>query len=155
MCSVHLEKLIQNLYQTMSIGHPNGMDIEMMADKMNIDLFFWGEETVTVYYRGKCRIFLNERLSCCRQKQEFACQILNILRRRGANFAPNMEEAHYQKMKESVFAKHFCVPSFMLKRLALPSDKHQAVQLISRVFRVDLKLAEDRFDYLHKLSRNL
>lgn len=146
MCSVHLENLIQNLYQTMSIGHPDGMDIEMMADKMNIDLFFWGEETVTVYYRGKCRIFLNERLSCCRQKQEFACQILRILRRQGTNFAPNVEEAHCQKMKESVFAKHFCVPSFMLKKMTLPSDRPKAVQLISQVFHVDSQMAADRLD---------
>lgn len=148
-----LENYVHQLYSSVAILTPEHINMHDIAQKLNIRLHLWDECSQSNRYKGICRIFLDKRLEANKQWSEFAQELCCILKHTG-NRIDTIPVCHtLLKMKSSHFARHFCVPTFMLETLNLPSDKHYAIAYVSQIFNVEAELAENRLNQWAQRSK--
>lgn len=143
---IQLENYVKNLYRNLSITTPDSINMNEIARKMNIHLHYWEETTETICYKGIFRIFLDKRLEDNKRWIAFACELCRVLKKDSQRLNSIPPGKAYLQLRERAFTGHFCVPTFMLDNLKLPLDKEQAVCCISKTFRVERALAEERWN---------
>lgn len=141
-----LEDYVHQLYSSVAILTPEHINMHDIAQKLNIRLHLWDECSESNRYRGICRIFLDKRLEANKQWSEFAQELCCVLKQAGNRIDTIPECQTLTEMESNHFTLHFCVPTFMLETLTLPSEKRYAVTYVSRVFNVEAELAESRLN---------
>lgn len=148
-----LEDFIFHLYTSLSIIHPHEIDMHQIAQKLNIRLSFWDETSEASFIRGKYRIFINNKQSIQQQWQDFGHELCHVLFHEGYQFQMPIDFILYQELKANNFMYHFCVPTFMLEKLTLPSWKGEAIQVVADTFNVEIEFAQKRLDqYLRNIE---
>lgn len=144
MNHTQLEEYIDQLYSSAAIRTPEKINMFDIAEKLDIRLYLWDESSESSRYKGVYRIFLDKRLETCKQWREFAHQLCCVLKKAGDQLEVPPLCRVLTQISSNYFTCHFCIPTFMLKRLPLPSEKQQAVAYVSKVFNVEAELAEKR-----------
>ncbi len=118
--TTHLEDAIEKLYKKMGIKDP-ACSIFEMADKLNINIAFWRLPFAIPGY-----IALPPFLRKKEQKEVFAHELNHALYHVGKQFDMPEDFRMLQENKARNFALHFCIPTFMLRKMQLPADRNQA-----------------------------
>ncbi|WP_107950873.1 ImmA/IrrE family metallo-endopeptidase [Lysinibacillus parviboronicapiens] len=150
----HLEDYIRDLYISIGVTRPEHLDLKIIATRLGFSLFFSPFDSTNI---GNV-IFIDTRLSREEQWQEFGHELCHGTQHSGnqAKSPPLFRE--YQEWKANNFMYHACVPTFMLNKIVLPSNKEKAIFLIQKTFNVEYWFAEKRLDqYLnnHFQSANI
>lgn len=129
------------MYRLIEISNPDQLDKRVIAEKLNIKLHYFDEDSEANVINGIKRIFLNERLSSRKRWQEFAHELCHILRHVG--YQQHMPFLFYQmqEWQANYFSYHFCIPTFMLQEL-----QEINVYQIMNLFNVEFEFASRRLE---------
>ncbi|MEN2467231.1 ImmA/IrrE family metallo-endopeptidase [Ornithinibacillus sp. FSL M8-0202] len=137
----HLEDYVFNLYHNLSISHPEQLDIEEIASKLGINLYY----SSSTYRYGNNIILQYDTKQ--KQWQLFGHEICHYLRHFGNQLTMKKSFKDLQEWQANHFAYHFCVPTFMLENIHTPT-----VTDIITIFNVEFDFALRRLEmYQSKL----
>lgn len=149
----HLEDYIQQFYKDSSIEQPEQLNKYVIADELNVGVYLTGNTSEAFYWDGRYYIFIDRDLDNQRRWQDFGHELCHVLRHSGHQGNMPAPFRELQEWQADNFMYHFCVPSFMLRRIRLPPDQQSAVRLIAETFNVEISFAEERLKrYLRKAS---
>jgi Zn-dependent peptidase ImmA (M78 family) len=159
-----IEDYVKKLYQHLSINVPEEIDMIEIATQMDITLYFESISSKAIQKGKEYFIFINECISTQEQWQDFGHELCHILMHSGNQLHLPGEFILYQENKARNFARHFCIPTFMLDQLQLPPHENEAIEFIAKTFNVELDFAEVRlkdwtrqqqsFDYYEKIAES-
>ena len=152
----YLEEYIDKLYGHLKIDRPDDLNKYVIGDSLNIGVYPADAESEAFHFDGRFYIFINRALSQQGRWQEFGHELCHVLRHAGhqGNMQPMFRDL--QEWQADNFMYHFCVPTFMLQRIRLPTDRNRAIYLIAETFGVEYSFAEKRLDrYLNKLHASV
>ncbi|WP_339260873.1 ImmA/IrrE family metallo-endopeptidase [Lysinibacillus sp. FSL K6-3209] len=138
----HLEDYIRDLYTSIGVTNPEHLDMKVIASRLGFTLFLSPYDSTNI---GNV-IFIDSRLSKEEQWQEFGHELGHGTLHSGnqAKSPPLFRE--YQEWKANNFMYHACIPTFMLNKMILPSNKEKAIFLIQKTFNVEYWFAEKRLE---------
>lgn len=150
----HIEDYVRDIYISIGVTSPEHLDMKLIASRLGFILFFSPFDSTNI---GNV-IFIDSRLTEVEQWQEFGHELGH-----GTLHSGNQAKSHplfreYQEWKANNFMYHACVPTFMLNKIVLPSNKKKAIFLIQKIFNVEYLFAEKRLEqYLnnHFQSANM
>lgn len=146
-----LEDSVRKLLLSLSITTPTQLNMFEIARKLNVNLYFFDGKCEANTLGGQRNIFINKNLCIEKQRQSFAHELGHILQHDGYQLRLKNDFICYQEWKANNFMYHFCVPTFMLETLQLPTLFKQAVWFIADVFKVELNFASIRLkEWLEK-----
>ncbi|EWG08860.1 ImmA/IrrE family metallo-endopeptidase [Cytobacillus firmus] len=141
-----LEKNIQELYNFLEIDSPKDIDMEYIADKLDIWIHYWDRESKMHCANGLYSIILDKRKSKVEQWLDFAHELGHVVSHVG-----NQNKMYYlfkklQERQAHNFMYHFCVPTFMLLNYQLNefANIEDGVYFISETFNVNEEFARVR-----------
>ena len=144
-----LEDWIYQLYKQIGISFPGQLDFQVIADRLGIQLEFW-EVSSRLYNR---KLIIDSRLSPEEQWQDFAHEICHKLRHAGNHMVMPDMFLELQEFQANHFVLHFCVPTFMLRKLNFRKSRKETIYLISNTFGVTFELANKRLElYENKVN---
>ncbi|MGX9134005.1 ImmA/IrrE family metallo-endopeptidase [Rummeliibacillus sp. JY-2-4R] len=143
----HLEDFIKQFYSQIGIENPEELNIQDIANRLCINVYYWNEQSQALVQRNQAFIFLNIEHSPSVQWQEFCHELGHVLLHAGDQMLLPYSFVEYQEFKANNFAYHAAVPTFMLNRLDLPDVYHEAVQLIKKEFHVSGAFAAKRLNH--------
>lgn len=79
----NLEDFVTEIHRKIGILTPNEIDMQMIADSLNIKPHFWDESSQATESAGEHRIFINEILSLMEQWQDFGHELCHVLQYAG------------------------------------------------------------------------
>jgi len=125
----HLEDYIRDLYISIGVTSPEHLDMKIIASRLGFSLFFSPFDSVNI----SDVIFIDSRLPKEKQWQEFCHELGhgNLHSGNQAKSSPLFRE--YQEWKANSFMYHACIPTFMLNKLVLPSNRDKAIFLIHKI----------------------
>jgi|SRR5690625_3056530 len=131
----HIEEYVTSLYQYLSITSPEEIDIDSIAAKLGLNIFY-----------GSASFIINNNLfiqKSTKQKewQTFGHEICHYLRHCGNQLNMGKLFVNFQEYQANYFAYHFCIPTFMLDNL-----KELTVYMIMDLFNVEYKFALRRLE---------
>ena len=148
----YLEDYIERLYRNLGIHHPEQLDKYAIGNELNVGIYLVSGESEAFCSSKRNYIFLNGNLNHKERWQDFGHELCHVLRHAGHQNKMQPMFRDLQEWQADNFAYHFCVPTFMLKRIRLPTDRSRAICLIAETFGVEYSFAEKRLDrYLNKL----
>lgn len=138
-------------YRSINIKSFTELSINNIIERLNINLFFWDENSSIVFYKDKYVVFINNKISKQRQWQEFGHEMYHYLYDETTYNKLKETYANYGETKADYFAYHFCVPTFMLF-----SIKNVSVYDIMELFNVEFDFALRRLEmYKGKFLRSV
>ncbi|KAA0941579.1 ImmA/IrrE family metallo-endopeptidase [Sporosarcina sp. ANT_H38] len=136
----HLEDYIYSLYKSIDITNPAELDISLIAKEIGVE----------IVYKENAFRFDNEIVLVRGTKREewiqFGHEVCHYLRHSGNQLNMNPLFMRLQEWQAESFMYHFCIPSFMLHELDLPSDRNIAIWEIQKSFNVSREFAELRLE---------
>ncbi|MEH7493597.1 ImmA/IrrE family metallo-endopeptidase [Neobacillus niacini] len=141
-----IEDYVEKLYRHLSINVPEEIDMIDIAAKLNIWLYFENLGSRAIERNGTYTIFIDKRISCQEQWQDFGHELCHALIHSGNQLQLPRDFISFQEYKARNFAFHFCVPTFMLEKLELPKMKKEAIELIAITFNVTRDFAKKRME---------
>jgi Zn-dependent peptidase ImmA (M78 family) len=142
--TTRLEDYTENLYHSLAIFAPEQMDIMEIAQKLNIWVYFAPIGSCALERNGLLSIVLDERKSSQEQFEDFAHEVAHLFFHAGNQLNMPKMFLDYQEAKAHNFAMQFCIPTFMLQKLSLPTTKSEAIHMLSHTFNVTPQLADKR-----------
>ncbi|KAA6482209.1 ImmA/IrrE family metallo-endopeptidase [Bacillus swezeyi] len=146
--NTHLEDWIEAFYKEMKISNPHELDLLDISHRIGLKVEFLN--IGSRYYDGM--IILDNRLSPQEQWQDFGHELCHALRHEGNQLTMSPLFAELQEMQAKVFAYKFCVPDFMLKKLAFPETKKELARMIAPVFKVTYEFALKRLSCIPRVT---
>lgn len=146
----NLEDFVKNIYRKIGILTPNEIDMQTIADSLNIKLRFWDEPSEAIENNGEYWILLNEDLGPTEQWQDFAHELCHVLQHEGYQQNMPISFRLYQEVKAESFMYNFCVPTFMLEGYEIANyyNIEDGVPIIARDFNVTEEFARKRLVHL-------
>ncbi|AKG05559.1 hypothetical protein AAV35_012900 [Salimicrobium jeotgali] len=138
--TTHLEDAVNELLKSIGIIHPSQLDIFIVAPRLGIDLIFSNTET---HFEGTT-VYLNINLPPDELWFAFAHELCHIQRHAGNQLFLPMDFVALQEAQAENFALHFCIPTYLLKKVKLPNDIPSAKQVVAGAFNVPESAAEKR-----------
>ncbi|ALX47483.1 ImmA/IrrE family metallo-endopeptidase [Lentibacillus amyloliquefaciens] len=139
-----LEDAIEELYLYVGIRDPD-YSVEEMADKLGIVILDY-----KLPFSIPGHIFLNPQLSKEKKKELFAHELSHDLYHVGLQINMPMDFRNLQEWQARNFALHFCIPTFMLKKMELPNNRAAASAKIAETFHVTYPFAYKRLKQYEK-----
>lgn len=143
----HLEDFIQKTYHELNIYSPIQINIYTIADLLNIGLYPISTSSQALQFEGRHYIFLNNSLTTPERFEEFSHELGHILLHAGNQKAMSENYRVYQEWKASLFALHFCIPTFMLQNLSVYDLNRFKV---SEIFGVTVEFSDNRLNLYHQ-----
>jgi Zn-dependent peptidase ImmA (M78 family) len=137
-----LEDWIEIFYSRIGINHPRQLDIHTIANRLGYSVIY--RDISSRFYNDS--VIIDERLSPQEQWQEFAHEVCHLERHAGNQLVMPQPFMELQEYQANLFAYHFCVPSFMLLKLAIPNSNKQAIYFLANTFNVTLDFAVYRLE---------
>ncbi|TCS80343.1 ImmA/IrrE family metallo-endopeptidase [Tepidibacillus fermentans] len=147
-----LENWIKEFYQQLGITEPYQLDLNDIAAKLNIWLYFEEMSSRAFERKGMASIIIDRRLSPAEQWEDFGHEMAHILRQCGNQIILPDSFVQFQEMRADNFALEFCIPTFMLLKLDLPNTSKKIIEFIMDNFNVTERFAKRKLD---KFQRNL
>jgi len=153
--TTHLEDYIKKLLLRIGVSTPFQLDLFNIAGRLGVDLTFSEQPT---HYQGST-IKLNINLTKPELWEKFSHEVCHVLRHSGNQLFLPLEFTNLQESQASNFALHFCIPTFMLKKLDLPFSKKEAIRNVAEIFNVTIAFAAERLrryenQWIHSLMSN-
>ncbi|MCY8540076.1 ImmA/IrrE family metallo-endopeptidase [Bacillus haynesii] len=147
-----LEEEVQNIYKKINILEPFQVDMEVIADRLDIQIRYMPNKC-GIFKFGLSKVIILDSLKNKQQHWEDFCHELgHIMKHAGTQFKTPLLLKEMQENQANSFMYHFSVPTFMLNKIQLPPLKRDAIQLLTDLFNVTHTFAEKRLDiYLRKL----
>lgn len=137
----YIEDFINDLYQSLSINEPSQLDIDYIAKKLDLRVYYGKRD----FKFGKNIVI--KKSTKQREWQKFGHEIAHILRHIGTHLSMHPLFIELQEYQAKYFSYHFCVPTFMLRKL-----KEVTVDVIMELFNVEEEFAIRRLEmYKNKL----
>ncbi len=137
----HLEDYINELYKDMSINEPGQLSIKNIAKKLKINIIYG---RVSLYFEN---YIVLKRSTSEKEWQLFGEEVCHYLRHIGNHIPMHELFMDYQENQANYFSYHFCVPTFMLNDIEIPTTHR-----IMETFNVEQHFAERRLEmYKNKL----
>lgn len=118
--------------------------IEDFSTMLNIKTYYYDESSEANNIGGVYRIFLNENQSKQVIWKDFAHELAHVLNHEGYQLSMHSPFREYQEWQAELFAYHFCIPTFLLNQMILPSLQCEAVGLVANTFNVRPTFAQQR-----------
>ncbi|SDX61379.1 ImmA/IrrE family metallo-endopeptidase [Salimicrobium album] len=138
--TTHLEDAVDKLLNNLEIIHPSQLDIFIIAPRLGIDLIF--SDTGT-HFEGTT-MYLNINLPPAELWFAFAHELCHIQRHAGNQLFLPMDFIALQEAQAENFALHFCMPTYLMKKIRLPNDIPAAKKVVASIFNVPVSAAEKR-----------
>lgn len=146
-----IEDQVKKLYHHLSINVPEEIDMIDIAAKLDIWLYFESIGSKAIEQNGVFSMFIDKRLPPQQQWQDFGHELCHALLHCGNQLNLPREFVMYQESKARNFALHFCIPTFMLEKLDLPSNKKEVIEVIAKTFNVETTFAKLRLErWIHQ-----
>jgi len=147
----YTELFVTNFYQSINISGVHSLSIDVIVNRLNIELRYWQYVSSIAYDGGQYYVFINDSVSTQRQWQEFGHEMAHYFNDRCDRKYLNVSFLDYSEVKADYFAYHFCVPTFMLF-----SIKNVSVYDIMELFNVEFDFALRRLEmYKGKFLRSV
>lgn len=140
-----LEDSIKKLYTYFDITQPSQLNMIDMAAKLNIWIHFTDMSSRAIDRNDLQSIVIDRRLSPPEKWLDFGHELCHILRHAGNQLVLPPLFVNMQEYKAHNFMLHFCVPTFMLRRINLP--KHSPAAHVASVFNVTHSIAVERLNH--------
>lgn len=137
----HIERYIQQFYQSIEINDPLLLTIELIVDHLELEVMYWPHSSAIARSSNQYIIFLNDRLSMQQQWQDFGHEMYHFFFDDAQFETLSKDYVTYSESKADYFAYHFCVPTFMLEKL-----KGVDVYDVMRLFNVEFNFALRRLE---------
>ncbi|PAE17249.1 hypothetical protein CHH91_04375 [Virgibacillus sp. 7505] len=149
----HLEDFVEEVYQQINITEASHISKELIAGRLGIWLHYWdGKSKYINREDGMISILIDERLDSTAQWHVFGHELCHVLRHSGNQVLMPDSFKELQETQANIFAYHFCVPTFMLRKMLLPDQCHYAALIISDKFNVSYQFAAERYEmYMRKI----
>jgi len=144
--STYTEDFIEGLYTKLDILLPHQLDLNVIAHKLGIIVYFWDNPSQVLFLGGRAYIFLDKELSPRQLWQEFCHELCHVLLHSGSQEKMPYSWIEYQEWKANNFMLQACIPTFMLNKINLPESEDKAIQLIQELFNVEWDLAYRRLE---------
>ncbi len=135
----HLEDFIINLYHTIGIMEPKQLDMYTIAERLGISITYRKSN-----YRLGSEVILSPGNTKQKEWQLFGHEVGHVLRHSGQQLGMHWLFIELQEFQANHFSYHFCVPTFMLRKLELPFSKRQATYQVAKTFNVEYGFASKR-----------
>src|SRR5690625_1417885 len=147
----YTELFVTNFYQSINISGVHSLSIDVIVNRLNIELRYWQYVSSIAYDGGQYYVFINDSVSTQRQWQEFGHEMYHYLYDETTYNKFKKTYADYGESKADYFAYHFCVPTFMLIDI-----KNVSVYDIMEIFNVEFDFALRRLEmYKGKFLRSV
>lgn len=156
--TTYTEDYIESLYTKIGILLPHQLDVNEIAGKLGILIYFWDNPSQVLFLSGRAYIFLNQDLSPKQVWQDFCHELCHVLLHSGSQEKMPYSWIEYQEWKANNFMVQACVPTFMLNNITLPGTEDKAIQLIQELFNVEWDFAYKRLEqyknnkFMHELD---
>jgi len=145
-----MEEYIQRMYNSIGIYWPHQLDMETIASRLGTMLIYLPYRSMTM----KNAILIDDRLNDCQKWQEFGHELCHVEWHEGNQRVLPPAYLEYQEWKADSFAKHACIPTFMLERMKLTGDESKDIWMIQEKFHVEREFAHKRLQhYLSNLRQ--
>ena len=141
MYYTHLEDYVQQFYTRMGITSPPLLNLEEIAFRMGLKVFYWEEKSQALFIDGRYYIFLNKNQSPQQQWQDFCHELSHVLLHTGDQFHMYPLFREYQEFKANNFMYHACIPTFMLEALSIDDHTPQTIMKVMQIFNVEYDFA--------------
>ncbi len=131
----HVEDYVNELYESLSIKEPYQLDIDHIAKKLRLQVHY-GDFS----FKFDNKIVIRKSTKQ-REWQSFGHEICHFLRHIGSHLSMNYLFRDLQEYQANHFSYHFCVPTFMLRKL-----KEVSVDVIMNLFNVEFNFAVRRLE---------
>lgn len=145
-----LEDAVTYLYQKLHINVPSQIDMINIASNLDIWLHFVDFESAAIDRNGLCSILINRNLSSQRQWEDFGHELGHALFHYGHQWFMPEDFIAFQEAKANNFALQFCIPTFMLLRMPIPSTTREFISDICMTFNVTETFAKRRLEHFEK-----
>lgn len=144
----NIEEYIENFLNSIGIYHPHQLNVETISNRLGIVIHYipYGSMLLNGH------MFLDSRLSKAEQWHDFAHELCHAKWHEGDQALIHALMREYQEYKAENFAKHLCIPSFMLDKMSLPNHENEVVWFIIENFGVSKSLAKKRMDQYFRNS---
>lgn len=156
--STYTEDFIEGLYTKLGILLPHQLDLNVIAHKLGILVYYWDNPSQVLFLGGRAYIFLDQELSPKQLWQDFCHELCHVLFHSGSQEKMPYSWIEYQEWKANNFMLQACVPTFMLNKITFPESEDKAIHLIQELFNVEWGFAHKRLEqyknnkYLHELD---
>ncbi|MFE3576861.1 ImmA/IrrE family metallo-endopeptidase [Lysinibacillus sp. NPDC059133] len=144
--TTYTENLIKELYNRMGILTPQNLDFQTIAMQLQIQVFYWPDNSQALFLKERAYIFLNELLTKQQQWQDFCHELAHVILHIGYQGRMSPLFRDYQENKANNFMYHACIPSFMLDKLEQSVDNALTIQHVQQLFNVEYDFAVKRLE---------
>lgn len=144
-----LEQEVQELYHSFRIYRPDQIDMQDIADKMGIWLHTLPFRSKAINRNGLKSIIIDCRKTEPEQWEEFGHEVSHLKYHVGNQLWIREDLVDYQETKANNFARHFCVPTFMLLDSGLPATWAEAMLFVMETFNVTENFARKRLEHFN------
>ena len=142
-----LEDYIKILYEKLGIFHPNERNIYDIAQQLKFSIHHTHFESQYVSHPFKL-INLCTDQNHFERFEDFGHELFHALLDVGSNFMMPQGLRELREFKANNFMYHFCIPTFMLRKLELPSIN--TAGFIAETFGVTLLFAKVRLEHYQR-----
>lgn len=135
-----LEDWIERFYLQIGIRQPEHLEYEEIARKLQMKVRYRSASS-RLY---KEFIVIDSRMTPQEQWQDFAHEICHKLRHAGNHLVMPGMYIEFQEFQANHFSYHFCVPTFMLRKIQLKYSRKETIQVIAETFGVTFEFADKR-----------
>ena len=135
------EQLIYDFYQSINVSNATSLMIELITERLNMHLLYWNESSAIARHDDRYIVFINESINEQQQWQDFGHEMSHYFTDHTRSNLLKESFVDYCETKADYFAYHFCVPTFMLKKI-----KGVDVYDVMELFNVEFDFALRRLE---------
>ncbi|MEE3805413.1 ImmA/IrrE family metallo-endopeptidase [Lysinibacillus fusiformis] len=144
--TTYTEDFIENLYTKIGVSLPHQLDLNDIAYKLGILVYFWENPSQVLFLGTQTYIFLDRDLSPKQLWQDFCHELCHVLLHSGSQEKMPFSWIEYQEWKANNFMLQACIPTFMLNKIIIPDSEDKAILLIQDLFNVEWDTAYKRLE---------
>lgn len=149
--STPFEQWIEDMCQRYRITQPHHLTIEYVAWRFNIWVYYRKFHSAHFELgRGLYSVNVDARLNREEQWEDFLHELCHVLRHEGNQLIMAESFRQWQEQDANNFVPYAAIPFFMLKRMELPEQKEEIIDLFIHTFKVTRSLAERRLEQIQR-----
>lgn len=146
-----LEEWVEKFFILHHIRTPSDLTIENLSAVLGIGVTFAPEVTDEVMFDDDyIHIFINSLYSPKRRWEVFCHELCHPLRHMGNQIMLSNEFRELQEMEANAFQFYAAIPFFMVRKIGLPEDEYESIELLAREFGVTHRFAKQRLEQIQR-----
>jgi len=145
-----LEDWIERLYRNIGIKEPNQLTITELAARLNIWVYYLEIGSQVIERNGMFSMNIDSRQSPERQWEDFLHELCHVLRHAGNQMQMPAAYTQMQELEANNFQLYAAIPYSMLRKLELPRQQNEIIDLLTQEFKVTPDLARRRLEGIQR-----